>query len=504
MFGFIGLIILTILLTTILAAILFGTNIIEIKNNWAERRCDPYVMFTAPLYKKSDDTRSSTDFAIDNFMFCISSLSNDALSSAFAPIYEALQGFFGTINIIQGLMNNFRSYFKQLGSQFESILGDRFHKFISVFDIFRVGMKKLESAFSRNNAILIATLFQGMAGYTFIQNFVQFIIKIVIIIIAVLASLVIFLFFVMFPVIPVILTTIGILTAAGFGAAVGSYTGAFCLHPSTNIILQNGSYKPIYEIKLGDILTPSIKTYTFQNQVYGILETDGTLTDLYEIDGIKLSGSHRVFEKGKWLLTEDIKRAVKIKQRADRLYILNTRHHWIAAVTDISNDPLIVSDWEEISTERGQEEWHKYVAVKLGAKIDWSKTATSIPLISEEVKVHCLNGKRSISSISIGDYVMDDKGETRVLAVYKGYLGKPVNSMQWLSDGNWIFDGIWKQNNHGAQGGDSNETLGYQIITESGSFKIQYNSKDLLIRDFTECGIKHIEECYSILDDYII
>jgi hypothetical protein len=307
-----------------------------------------------------------------------------------------------------------------------------------------------------------------------------------------------------FPVIPVILTTIGIITAAGFGAAVGSYTGAFCLHPSTNILLQDGTYKSINKINIGDILMPSMKTYIFPNQVYGILETEGRLTDLYEIDGIKLSGSHRVLEKGKWLLAEDIKRAVKIKERADRLYILNTRHHWLAAVADISAEPLIVSDWEEVSTERGQDEWHKYVAVKLGAKIDWSKKATSIPLIGEEVKIHCLNGKKSISSISIGDYVMDNKGETRVLAVYKGYLGKPVEGSQWLSDGNWIFDGIWKQNIHGAQGGDSNQTLGYQIITESGSFKIQYNSKDILIRDFTECGIKNIEGCYSILDDHII
>jgi hypothetical protein len=503
MFGFIGLIILIILLTTILAAILFGTNIIEIKNNWAERRCDPYVMFTAPFYQQSDDTRSSTDFAIDNFMFCINSLSNDALSAAFAPIYETLKGFFGTINIIQDLMNNFRSYFGQLRSQFESILGDRFHKFISVFDLFRVGIKKLESAFSRNNAILIATLFQGMSGFTFIQNFVQFILKVVIIIIAILAALVIFLFFIMFPVIPVILTTIGIITAAGFGAAVGSYTGAFCLHPSTNIILQDGTYKPINKINLGDILTPSIKTHIFPNQVYGILETEGALTNLYEIDGVKLSGSHRVLEKGKWLLAEDIKRAVKINEKADRLYILNTRHHWLSAIAK-EDKPLIVSDWEEVSTERGQDEWHKYVAVKLGAKIDWSKKATSIPLIGEDVKVHCLNNKKRVSRIAIGDYVIDDKGETRVLAVYKGYLGKSVEGSQWLSDGNWVFDGMWKQNNHGEQGGDSNETLGYQIITESGSFKIQYNNKDLLIRDFTECGIKHIEGCYSILDDHII
>ena len=500
MFGFIGLIVLIILLTTIFAAILFGTNIVEIRNDWANRRCDPYVMFTAPFYQPSDDNRSSTDFAIDNFIFCLSSLSNDALSSAFTPLYEALKGFFSTITVIQSLLNNFRSYFSQLGSQFESIIGDRFHKFISVFDLFRDGLRKMISAYSRNNAILIGTFLQGMAGFTFIQNFVQFVIKVVIIIIVVLATLVIFLFFVMFPVIPVIMTTIGILTAAGLGAAVSSYSGAFCLHPWTDIILQDGSYKPIHEIKLGEFLASSIHEYDFPNEVYGILETEGKYTNLYVIDGIKLSGSHRVFENGKWLLAKDIGRAKIISERSDRLYILNTRHHSLTATT--KKESIVVSDWEEISTEGGQDIWHTFVSQKLGSTS--RNKPTSIPLLGESVKVHCFNGRRSISKLNIGDYVMDDKGVTRILAIYKGYLGSSVKDKEWLSDGNWIFEDEWKTYKNGVLGGENAETIGYQIITDSGSFKIHYNSKDILIRDFTECGIKHIEECYSILDDHII
>lgn len=501
MFGFIGLIIMISVLTIILAGILFGTNIIEIKNNWAKMRCSAYVMFTAPFYQPSDDKRSSTDFAIDNFMFCISSLSNEALASAFTPIYESLQGFFSTITIFKSLLNSFRSYFSQLMEQFESMIGDRFRKFITVFDLFRFGMKKMESALSRNSAIILASLLQGISGITFIQNLVQFILKVVIIIIAILAALVIFLFFVMFPVIPVIITTIGIITAAGFGAAVGSYTGAFCLHPSTKIILQDGTYKTIDKIVLGDNLEPSIKTYLFSNRVYGILETEGAKTDLYEIDGIKMSGSHRVFDKGRWVLAQDIKRGKKISEKADRLFILNTRHHSISAFESF---PLIVGDWEEISTERGQDEWYKFVAVKLKAKIDWSKKATSIPLMSGSVEVVCLNGKKTISDLNIGDYVIDRNGNTRVLAIYKGYLGGPVNTSEWLSDGNWIFvNGKWKQNSNGSSGGTSQKTLGYQIITESGSFNIIYNGSKLLVRDFTECGIQNIEECYSILDNFI-
>ena len=61
----------------------------------------------------------------------------------------------------------------------------------------------------------------------------------------------------------------------------------------------------------------------------------------------------------------------------------------------------------------------------------------------------------------------------------------------------------WSINSDGCLGGSSLETVGYQLITESGSFKISYSNKDLLIRDFTECGIENIEDCYDILDIFI-
>jgi hypothetical protein len=499
MFGFIGLIMMTTLLTTILCGILFGTNIIEIKNNWKERRCDPYVMFTAPLYQKSGSEESSSEFAFNNFMFCIQTLSSDSLASVFAPIYEILKGFFSTITVIKTLMNKFRSYFSSLISLFEGIVGERFQKFSVLFDLFRVGIKKLESAYSRNGAIITATLFQGMSGIVFMQNLVAFVVKVVIIIIAVLAALVIFLFFVMFPVIPIIITTIGILTAAGLGAAVGSYTGAFCLHPSTKIVLNNGSYRPINEINLGDILEPSIKTFVFPNSVYGILEVDGLQTNLYEIDGVKISGTHRVLEKGCWILAKDVARAKLLTEKSDRLYILNTKHHWVSATKD--DKILTVSDWEEVSTKQGQEEWLTFVAEKLGAII--TKIPTSEPLCGEDIEVLCLTGKKPISKISIGDFVFSENGLTRVLGIYRGYLGKSVDNSKWLSDGNWIMDGEWSINSDGCLGGSSLETVGYQLITESGSFKIRYSNKDLTIRDFTECGIENIEDCYNILDKFI-
>lgn len=503
MVGLIGLMIMILFLTTIMSAILFGTSIIEIMNSWKERRCEPYVIFTAPLYKKSTDERSATNFALDNLMFCIEHLSDDIMGEAFAPIYEILKGSFTTIAAITGLLTNFRGYFKTLMDQFEGIINTRFRKFITVFDLFRVGLVKLESAFGRINGVLIATLYQSMAGYVFIQNMVQAIVKIVIIMISILAAMVVFLFFVMFPVIPIILTTIGLITSAGLGAAVGSYTGAFCLDPSTSIVLSNNTTKPIKSIDLGTILLPSYKTYKYENIVYGILETDGSKTDMYSIDTIRMSGSHRVFENGSWVLAKNVKRSKPISYKSDRLFILNTTHHWVPAVSN--SKILYVSDWEEVDTKKGQNAWLEFVANKLHAEVPES-TPSSIPLLGKDIEVLTNGVKKPISSIRIGDKVHDENGETIVLGIYKGYLGNSIESTTWISDGNWIkVNNSWRLFLEGSKTASSfyyndANTIGYQLITESGSFSINYSDFTLVIRDFTECGIKNIEECYEILD----
>ena len=500
MFGFIGLIVLILLLTMGMSAILFGTNIIDIMNNWAERRCEPFVMFTAPLYKPSYDKRSTTEFAFDNFTFCLQTLSSNVMSGAFSPLFNMLKQNFNVIDVAMGLFKNFRFYFKTLIDQFTNIIEGRFQQFKNVFDLFRFGFTKVESALGRVNGMIIATIFQAMSGYTFIQNIIQFVIKIVIIIIIILAALVIFLFFVMFPVIPMILTTIGIITAAGLGAAVGGYTGAFCLHPNTLIMLSDGSSIPIKNIKLGDILVPGFKTYIFENIVTGVLEVNGSKTQLYDINGVKISGTHRVFEKGEWVLVRDIERAKKINEKSDILYILNTKHHWVSAKGN--TDILFVSDWEEVDSNKGQTAWLEFVAKKLESSVP-IKLPSSIPLVSTTTKVYKKiqggNIKMNISDIKIGDKVRDSLGKyTIIKGIYKGSFHTELDS--WISDGNWIFDDTWKLNLEGSKEGSNNLQIGYQIITESGSFIALHLDKEILLRDFTECGIENLEDCYDVLD----
>ena len=507
MFGFVGLIVLTLFLTLIFTSILFGINIIDVQNNWPDRRCEPLIMFTAPLYQKSNDKRNATNFAYENLSFCLRTLSVATMAKAFSPLFDSLKSNFKVIQVVTTLFSSMRIYLKMLLDQFTNIFEDRFSTFRTIFEQFRLGFRKLESAHERINAIMTASLFQAITGIIFLKNFVKFVIMVIFIILGILAAMMILLIFIFFPGIAIIGTTTAILMAAGLGAGAAAVEGAFCLHPETSIALADGSYKPIKEIQLGDILPPSFKTFIYPNGVYGILEVNGSKTELYDLDGVKISGTHRVFEKGEWTLVRDVERARKTNIISDKLYILNTTHHLVSAVSESGS--LYVSDWEEVSTEEGQKKWIEFVSKKLGtSKPIYSPS--SIPLCGKDVKVVLESGEHlPISEISIGAKVKSEEGVTTVIGIYKGYINNQTKSDEWLSDGNWIKTANgWSTFDGGVKDLDCKrfceETMvGYQIITSSGAFNINYLGNNLVLRDFTECGTQNLEDCYSVLDDVI-
>jgi len=497
--GFIGLILMVFFLTILFAGILIQTDIQDIMSNWDKRRCDIFVIFAAMFLKPRSDPRSASDFAISNFEFCLRENAVSVISSAFAPLFDIFKQQLGAGSIIMNIMSNFRSYLKTAVGSFSSILQERLQQFYGLFDKFIFSFLKIKQGLSRTNAALVSMVYQAISGIKFFQNMVQFVIMVVMIIIGILAALVIFLFFVMIPVIPLILTTISLLVAAGLGGAVSSYGGAFCLHPSTQIVLSNNTTKYVTNIRLGDELPPSLKTHLFPNKVTGILVADGRYTKLLNVNGILMSETHRVMSQGFWKLAKDVPESFPTDIIADRLYILNTAHHWVPTVNE-KNQQIFVSDWEEVDTFAGQIAWIQFVQKILGSTKLLYDIPTSIPLLGKDIQVYTPKGLVPIHSISIGDTVFNSKNqETVVIGLYEG-MGL-LNGESCMSDGNWVFDnGEWRLF---LEGSADKESVGYHLITESGELRIQSNDLSYVIRDFTECGIENIEGCYSILDNHL-
>lgn len=497
-------------LTVGFAGILAQSSLADVMGNWDERRCDIAPMFGAGFFKPKDDPRSTAQFSIDNFNFCCRKVVKEVLRTAFAPYYQILGEQVKGMDAVGGVMNSIRNSLKQGVDSFSHILAERYKVFISTYIQFARVFAQFKSAMSRVNAMMVSMVYIGLSTITGILNAYDFVVKVVIIILSILVALVILLFFIMIPVLPVILTTISVLIAAGLGGAVGGMSGAFCLSPYTLVKMADGSIKNMMGLQVGDILesVPSdiIKTEG-ENRVEGILIVDGSKTQLYSLDGISVSGDHRIFSNDSWILAKNHPNAFEIPEIQQRLVCLNTSHHAFATYRYMSK-PVYVSDWQEVTTEEGENAWFDFVQSLLNpssGQISYYPSAH--PVASGSCKVKLQSGEFiRLDSLHTG---MVLEGGNCVIGMYYGELKTDATDTEWLSDGVWVQKSeepsTWELYAEGVKEIDLASAMkAFFPITESETFTIYKGSESFIVRDFTEVGVKQLEQSYSIVDKFLV
>jgi len=487
--------------------------------NWNTKRCELIYMFSAGLFKPKTNTKSSAEFATDNFSYCTNKLIKDVLQTGFAPFYAVLNEQMNSLGIISQVINSVRGSLATATGSFSKILDDRFKVFIAIAVQFVRVWHQFKSAMSRLSAIAVSLLYMGLTTVAGLLNMYDFVMKVVMIIMIILVVMVIFLFFIMLPVIPVILTTIGVL--AGVGVSVAG-ADAFCLHPMTRVKYADGSWNYIKNVKLGDMLASSRLRTTkknSKNRVEGILKVDGSHTNLVSINGIYMSRSHRIFYNESYILAKDHPDAIQIFNRSNELYCLNTSEHSLQCfgLQGIER----VSDWQEVTTEEGEMAWIDFVNSVLNKSDRPTVYPTSVPLLSPKTYVEYNSVPVPISDIKIGYNLVDENGNPNiVLGIYRGLIQTSTSLPEkWMSDGVWIQSdyNTWYTNYIGVRTEQPTlqqtdtissllinthiETEGVFLVTSSGVFTV-IDQKHIVVRDFTEVGIQNIEASYSMLDRY--
>lgn len=478
-------------------------DIDSIKVNWSENRCFLPVMVAAAWFKPADSPKSGTEFAIENFQFCTNDIIQKFLKTVFAPLQKILAAQFNVVNLLQKPIQAIRKHLNKAVSTFEKHLDSQQRRFKFLFMQTAAGFERIRMMMGRITGVLQSAVQLLLSLGTFIQNTLEFTQNAIIVFILILISLIILIWFVLLPQIPVVLGVLMAMMIVGVGAAAGK-AGSFCLDPSSQIRMADGSLKSLSEIKLGDRL--ATQDPTKQNIVEGILTADSSETPLVVISEVLLSGSHRVLEKGKWILAKDHPNATKTSRKIPHVICLNTSLHEVPVVSQ-QNGTLWASDWEEVSTEKGQQVWIDTVDIILnGANLTQKpKYPTAVPLVSEETKVyHETKGITPIGSIEIGDRILTQGKSTRVVGVQKGDISVSQISedSEWISDGVWRFKkGIWVLDS-GIQncGNDSLPKLkGRFLVTEDETFLIFKDGHEILVRDFTEVGASRIEKTQDFL-----
>lgn len=117
--------------------------------------------------------------------------------------------------------------------------------------------------------------------------------------------------------------------AANAAKAALNAINPFCFAPDTMILMANGKYKKIKQIKLGEEVMLGGKVTAIGQS---------TSDDMYLYDGVEVSGGHTLYEDGKWIRTKDSKYAVKMDIEEALVYPMDTENHLIVTKGQIWAD----------------------------------------------------------------------------------------------------------------------------------------------------------------------
>jgi hypothetical protein len=375
------------------------------------------------------------------------------------------------------MMTKFFAKFKQIGA-----LASR------IFQHLYMAMKKASST-------AIASVFVAISLQTAFMNSIDFLIKVIMIVLYILMGLAVIFFL---PILP--LLVIVIMTVAGIERAMPGSTGpmgaVFCFAKDTNVILAKGTLKHISLLKPGDILQDGIL-------VQAVIEVPGE--KLYSLDGVLVSGFHCLYHEGDVIYVKDHPRATPSLIREQTLWTLITDKREIPIMG--TRGSLRFLDWDEIPDSREAEAAWEDVAngILNGDRISNTMVPTSAPCLDPCLKVFIHQGGwRYLREVKIGDQIRDQTGWTRVT----GICERTVHTAIGKKD-NRITDGVWFLNYNGTwthpRGLIQDVTwTGLQLITESGSFRLQINSSsEHVVRDFTEVGSKKILESDTRINNFL-
>lgn len=477
-FGAWSLVALTLLLTFGIAYMMVSVDIEAIKANWAEKRCDIDVMFMGYFFKPASDPRTSVEFMNENFSFCTRSIFKEAFQVLLTPLLAVLGKQLDTADVLTQMLNVLRTLKSNAVGSFQKLLDPFWKRFVSTGIQFSQVSQRLLSAMNRVAGIAMATLYMGIGIQTGMENFANFIVKLVIIVLNVLVALVAILFFILFPLIPlVILPTISMLEEAGYGDKLGGLRDGFCFVPDTEIVLKDTRRVRMLSLKQGDVLSDG-------SIVEGVLyyKPDYTNESIYDLDGVKVSGSHLVNHEYQWMPVSKHPRAILTTIKATTLICLRT------STRNILINGLNFKDWEEIpDTLTNNLIWDSYISSILNNRYLPSMTPSSYPLLGSDCMLQLKTGERiPASTIRIGDQVYGDQGFTYVTGIYYG--GKNRLGSRSISDGVWTYNiqtNIWE---HIDTKDTTKESETYHFVTESGTFWIDSDEFSGFIRDFTEVG----------------
>jgi hypothetical protein len=460
-----------ILLIVILISVAVITSIMKqigpVKDDWAAKRCDPRVIPFAGFINKPDES-TIVEFTGDNFNYCLQNILTTVTGYAVDPLtyvtnglQDLYNGIANIINTIRTMLSNIRTYISNIAQEIMQRIANIIVPIQKIVIAFTDSMQKVQG-------VLAAGLYTALGSYYTLKTVMGAVMQLVVAFLIALLAIIVVLFVMMYF-IPTYIYTFG--TAVAMFTAISvplvimmACMNSFmhipitapipslpsCFDKDTNIEMKDGKTRRISELQVGDVLKNNV-------QVTAIIQLDRGMQEMYRINNIVVSGSHRILYQGKWIYVSDCPERKRIDDyKEPYLYCLNTTSKTI----DIMD--TLFCDWDEVFDK----EIH-LLSEKMGFPISkqdihlWfdhgflKDTEIIVDSNSRETK--------KIQDIKVGDSLYN--GEIKVYGIV------------------FVSDNVTSDNDLG-----SSQRVLYHLLTDKGVFYIKEDNGDIQKRrDYNYC-----------------
>lgn len=405
------------------------TNKDKLQKDWKNLRCKPqYMPFASIIGPKG------TSFG-KNFSNCMSSFFEDSFNHYIAPYLKMITSLTGIVAGLSNSVQRIREMLTAIRDNLEDYARTMVLRmkmaYLRIMNLFRI----LQAFFSKTAATFIAignifkymyyigaSVWNGPAGW----------------------------FFRFF---------------------LGALDGDCCFDEDTLIEMENGFYKKIKDIKIGDKLKKG-------GQVLGNFEFI-PLTPMYLYKNIIVSGTHRVYSKeyNQFIPISEMKEATLLSNyNKNTIYCLNTESRRIEINDEVFMDYMDCMNMDE----------ERDVNSKIYKKLNgFAKRDNYYPSgfggISGNVLVKMQNGEwKSLKRIEVGDMLFGGKKVYGLVEVET--LGGELNDEIMLAESQLIKN----QNNYDFFGKKDKYIILNQIFCETHSFIIKIGNNEMEVRDYEQ------------------
>ena len=327
-----------------------------IRDDWVNSRCHPYVIPFAGLINKPKDM-SIIEYTQQNYDYCNQTILETISGEALQPLTYVTKLLTNVTNDILKAIQNIRAMFDKTRTNIQDMSKDLMSRLLNIMAPLQEIFIGFKDVISKMEGILTATLYTFIGTYYTLQSLMGTIVNFIINILIALAVLIVSLWIVPFtwpaaasmtaifiaisiPMTLIVIFMIDVLHIKPDKSIPGipSKPKPHCFDENTKIEMNDGTLKPILEIQVGDLLKN-------KNKVTAKLKLIRNTNQLYDLNGVIVSGSHVVFhEKRKdWVYVCNHDDAKLLSSYENPyLYCLNTSQK------KIEIKDMIFVDWDEI------------------------------------------------------------------------------------------------------------------------------------------------------------